>query len=84
MGVSALVFDHVFDFPATDPSIPLIGFVFLVALGIDYSIFLMTRVREESIRQGTAPGRAQGALGDRRCDHLAPGWCWRRPSRRSG
>jgi RND superfamily putative drug exporter len=60
MGVSALVFEHVLDFPATDPSIPLIGFVFLVALGIDYSIFLMTRVREESIRQGTHPGVLKG------------------------
>ena len=35
--------------PGSDPSMPLYGFVFLVALGIDYSIFLMTRVREESI-----------------------------------
>jgi RND superfamily putative drug exporter len=60
MGISALVFNHVLDFPATDPSIPLIGFVFLVALGIDYSIFLMTRVREESIRQGTHPGVLKG------------------------
>ena len=56
MGISALVFNHVFDFPASDPSISLIGFVFLVALGIDYSIFLMTRVREESV--GRAPIRA--------------------------
>ncbi len=60
MGISALVFEHVFDFPATDPSIVLIGFVFLVALGIDYSIFLMTRVREESIRRGTLPGVLKG------------------------
>jgi putative drug exporter of the RND superfamily len=60
IGVSALVFNHVFDFPATDPSISLIGFVFLVALGIDYSIFLMTRVREESARQGTHPGVLKG------------------------
>jgi putative drug exporter of the RND superfamily len=60
MGISALVFTHVLDFPATDPSIVLIGFVFLVALGIDYSIFLMTRVREESIRQGTHPGVLKG------------------------
>ena len=60
IGISALVFNHVFDFPATDPSISLIGFVFLVALGIDYSIFLMTRVREESVRQGTHPGVLKG------------------------
>jgi RND superfamily putative drug exporter len=60
MGVSALLFNHVFDFPASDPSTSLIGFVFLVALGIDYSIFLMTRVREESLRQGTHPGVLKG------------------------
>jgi RND superfamily putative drug exporter len=60
MGISALLFNHVFDFPASDPSTMLIGFVFLVALGIDYSIFLMTRVREESVRQGTHPGVLKG------------------------
>jgi putative drug exporter of the RND superfamily len=60
MGISALLFNHVFDFPASDPSTLLIGFVFLVALGIDYSIFLMTRVREESVRQGTHPGVLKG------------------------
>ena len=56
IGVSALVFNHVFHFPGSDPSTPLYGFVFLVALGIDYSIFLMTRVREESRVRGTRPG----------------------------
>ncbi len=56
VGVSALFFNHVFDFPGADPSIPLYAFVFLVALGIDYSIFLMTRVREESQEHGTRPG----------------------------
>lgn len=60
LGISALVFEYVFDFPASDPSTSLIGFVFLVALGIDYSIFLMTRVREESLRQGTHPGILKG------------------------
>ncbi|CAN5405105.1 MMPL family transporter [soil metagenome] len=60
IGISAVVFNHVFHFPAADPSISLIGFVFLVALGIDYSIFLMTRVREESVRQGTHPGVLKG------------------------
>ena len=49
-----LVFDHVFGFPGADPSLPLFAFVFLVALGIDYNIFLMTRVREESTRTGPA------------------------------
>jgi RND superfamily putative drug exporter len=56
LGVSALMFNHVFKFPGADPGIPLYAFVFLVALGIDYSIFLMTRVREESHEHGTRPG----------------------------
>ncbi|HET7822022.1 MAG TPA: MMPL family transporter, partial [Ornithinibacter sp.] len=56
IGISALVFQHVFGFNSSDPSIVLYGFVFLVALGIDYSIFLMTRVREESKVLGTRPG----------------------------
>jgi RND superfamily putative drug exporter len=60
IGISALLFNHVFDFPSSDPTTMIIGFVFLVALGIDYSIFLMTRVREESIRQGTHPGILKG------------------------
>ncbi|HSO68986.1 MAG TPA: efflux RND transporter permease subunit, partial [Arachnia sp.] len=45
LGTAALVFNHVLDLPGADPSVPLYGFVFLVALGIDYNIFLMTRVR---------------------------------------
>jgi putative drug exporter of the RND superfamily len=53
LGVSALVFRHVFGFGGADSSFPLFVFVFLVALGIDYNIFLMTRVREETIRYGT-------------------------------
>jgi RND superfamily putative drug exporter len=56
LGVSAIVFNHVFHFPGSDPATPLYAFVFLVALGIDYSIFLMTRVREESAERGTRPG----------------------------
>ncbi|GAA4406193.1 MMPL family transporter [Fodinibacter luteus] len=56
IGISALVFEHVFGFAGGDPAIPLYGFVFLVALGIDYSIFLMTRVREEAQQRGTRPG----------------------------
>ncbi len=56
LGVAALVFNHVFEFPGSDPATPLYAFVFLVALGIDYSIFLMTRVREESAERGTRPG----------------------------
>ncbi|MFJ3489366.1 MMPL family transporter [Leifsonia aquatica] len=60
LGVSALVFNHVFGFPGADATVPLFGFVFLVALGVDYNIFLMTRVREESLRIGTRPGILRG------------------------
>ena len=60
MGVSALVFNGILDFPGADPAVPLYGFVFLVALGIDYNIFLMTRVREESLRHGTREGVLRG------------------------
>jgi RND superfamily putative drug exporter len=60
LGASALVFNHVFHFPGADAGVPLYGFVFLVALGIDYSIFLMVRVREESGRRGTRPGILAG------------------------
>jgi RND superfamily putative drug exporter len=56
VGVAALLFDDVFGFPGSDPAILLIAFVFLVALGIDYNIFLMTRAREESAGHGTRDG----------------------------
>jgi RND superfamily putative drug exporter len=56
LGLSALLFRHVFGFAGTDASFPLFAFVFLVALGIDYNIFLMTRVREESMVHGTRQG----------------------------
>ncbi|WP_336625313.1 MULTISPECIES: MMPL family transporter [unclassified Microbacterium] len=62
LGVSALIFNHVFDFPGADPAVPLYGFVFLVALGVDYNIFLMSRVREESLRHGTRPGILRGLV----------------------
>jgi len=60
LGVSAVVFNHVLDFPGADPAVPLYAFCFLVALGVDYSIFLMTRVREESLRVGTRQGVLRG------------------------
>ncbi|MDM7831446.1 MMPL family transporter [Cellulomonas edaphi] len=60
MGVSAVVFNHVLDYPGADPTVPLFAFVFLVALGVDYSIFLMTRVREEAIVSGTRLGVVRG------------------------
>jgi RND superfamily putative drug exporter len=56
LGISSLVFKYVFDYPGADPSFPLFVFVFLVALGIDYNIFLMTRVREETLNRGTRQG----------------------------
>lgn len=56
MGISALVFNHVFDFPGGDPTTVLYGFVFLIALGVDYSIFLMTRAREETPAHGSKRG----------------------------
>ncbi|MEU6888545.1 MMPL family transporter [Streptomyces viridosporus] len=62
IGVSALVFPHVFGFTGTDPSVPLYGFVFLVALGVDYNIFLMSRVREESLRHGARQGVLRGLV----------------------
>jgi RND superfamily putative drug exporter len=62
LGVAALLFNHVFGFPGADPSVVLFGFVFLVALGIDYNIFLMTRVREETIKNGTAKGVIKGLV----------------------
>ncbi|MGP7960276.1 MMPL family transporter [Sanguibacter sp. A247] len=60
LGVSALIFNHVLDLPGADPAVPLFGFIFLVALGIDYNIFLMTRVREESLSYGTHRGITRG------------------------
>ncbi len=60
LGVSSLFFAHVFGFAGADTSVPLFVFVFLVALGIDYNIFLMTRVREESARGGTRRGALTG------------------------
>ena len=53
LGVSALVFRHLFGFGGADTGFPLFVFVFLVALGIDYNIFLMTRVHEETPARGT-------------------------------
>ncbi|MEO8691158.1 MAG: MMPL family transporter [Candidatus Saccharimonas sp.] len=56
LGVSTLMFNHVWHFAGADPSVVIFGFVFLVALGIDYNIFLMTRVREETKRLGVRAG----------------------------
>ena len=62
LGVSALLFNHVLHLPGADPTVPLYGFVFLVALGIDYTIFLMTRVREETLSVGTREGMRRGLI----------------------
>jgi RND superfamily putative drug exporter len=60
LGVCQLVFEHVFGFAGADASFPLFAFIFLVALGIDYNIFLMTRVREEAMKIGTRKGVIKG------------------------
>ena len=56
LGVGYFAFDVLFDFPGSDPSLPLFAFVFLVALGVDYNIFLVARAREETIKHGTRDG----------------------------
>jgi len=60
LGACAIAFNYIFDFPGADPSFPLFAFVFLVALGVDYNIFLMTRVREETLIHGTREGILKG------------------------
>jgi putative drug exporter of the RND superfamily len=56
LGVGYFVIEFIFDFPGSDPSLPLFAFVFLVALGVDYNIFLIARAREETIRHGSQQG----------------------------
>jgi RND superfamily putative drug exporter len=60
LGISAFFFNHVFGFEGADASFPLFVFVFLVSLGIDYNIFLMTRVHEEAKQWGTRRGSLIG------------------------
>ncbi|MFJ4499619.1 MMPL family transporter [Streptomyces sp. NPDC088864] len=62
LGVASLVFEHGFGFSGTDASVPLYGFVFLVALGVDYNIFLMSRVREEALEHGARQGMLRGLV----------------------
>lgn len=62
LGVSALVFPLLLGSASTDPSVPLYGFVFLVALGVDYNIFLMSRAREESLVHGVRTGMLRGLV----------------------
>jgi RND superfamily putative drug exporter len=56
LGVGYFAFEFIFDFPGSDPSLPLFAFVFLVALGVDYNIFLIARAREETIKHGSKQG----------------------------
>jgi RND superfamily putative drug exporter len=56
LGVGYFAFEVLFDFPGSDPSLPLFTFVFLVALGVDYNIFLVARAREETLKHGTREG----------------------------
>ena len=60
LGIGVFFFEYVFDFPGVDPSLPLFAFIFLVALGVDYNIFLMARVREETFKHGTREGMLRG------------------------
>jgi RND superfamily putative drug exporter len=60
LGVSAFFFENVFGFPGMGPDLPLFAFIFLVALGVDYNIFLMARVREETLVHGTRGGTIRG------------------------
>jgi RND superfamily putative drug exporter len=53
LGASSLLFTHVLDQPASDPSLALFSFIFLVALGVDYNVFLLARIREEREHLGT-------------------------------
>ncbi|MET8309799.1 efflux RND transporter permease subunit [Micromonospora sp. NPDC005173] len=56
LGAAWLLFDHVLGFPALDSGVLLLAFVFLVALGVDYNIFLVTRAREDARKAGTRDG----------------------------
>jgi RND superfamily putative drug exporter len=60
LGACAFFFTHVFGYPGADTAFPLFTFVFLVALGVDYNIFLMTRVREEAVAYRTREGMLRG------------------------
>jgi RND superfamily putative drug exporter len=60
LGIATFFFENVFNFAGIDPTLPLFAFIFLVALGIDYNIFLMARVREETLAHGTREGMLRG------------------------
>jgi RND superfamily putative drug exporter len=60
LGIASAVFVPLLHLPGIDPTVPLLTFVFLVALGVDYNIFLLTRVREEVMRDGITVGVRNG------------------------
>lgn len=62
LGISAFLFNNVWHYPGADPAVIIFGFVFLVALGIDYNIFLMTRVREETGKLGLRAGTLKALI----------------------
>ena len=63
LGLSLLIFNVVFGRDGIDPLLPILSFIFLVALGVDYNIFLMTRIREEALKHGTRLGVLRGLVG---------------------
>jgi putative drug exporter of the RND superfamily len=60
LGISTVIFNHVFGYPGETSTLPLLAFIFLVALGVDYNIFLMARTREETLRYGARDGMLRG------------------------
>ncbi|MFD7797396.1 MMPL family transporter [Streptomyces sp. NPDC059759] len=60
LGTSAMIFQLLFSSTATEPSLVLFSFVFLIALGVDYNIFLIHRIRQESLRAGPRRGTLEG------------------------
>jgi RND superfamily putative drug exporter len=75
LGISWLLFTQVFGFARLDEGVPLLAFVFLVALGVDYNIFLVTRAREEARRHGAREGMLRD-LRRRVASSPAPAFCW--------
>ena len=62
LGISLVLFDVVFGRETVDPLLPILTFIFLVALGVDYNIFLMSRIREETVLHGTREGVLRGLV----------------------
>jgi RND superfamily putative drug exporter len=60
LAIGAFFFENVFHFPGMPPDLPLFAFIFVVALGVDYNLFLMARVREETLTHGTRDGTIRG------------------------